>query len=109
MSQKPLFIFISGPYAGKNIVENVREALFRGDKVAKLGHYPFIPQLRYFWEFLVPHAKEFWASQNIAWILKCDAVLRIPGESEVADNEVNFAIENGKKVYYSLLDIPRAS
>ena len=109
MSQKPLHIFISGPYEGINIVSNIREALYRADKVAELGHYPFVPQLRYFWEFLVPHAKEFWMHQNTGWILKCDAVLRIAGKSESADEEVNFAIEYDRKVYYSLLDIPEVS
>lgn len=40
---------------------------------------------------------------------KCDAVLRIEGESKGADNEVKMAKERGLKVYYSLEEIPNSN
>jgi hypothetical protein len=39
---------------------------------------------------------------------KCDAILRIPGESKGADNDIRIAIERGLKVYYNLDEIPDA-
>jgi hypothetical protein len=39
----------------------------------------------------------------------CDAVLRLPGESKGADNDVRLANERGIPVYYSLEDVPRAA
>lgn len=39
---------------------------------------------------------------------KCDAVLRIPGESKGADNDVEIAKTKGLKVYYHIKDIPDA-
>lgn len=39
---------------------------------------------------------------------KCDAVLRIPGESNGADQDVKIAIERGLKVYYHFDEIPDA-
>lgn len=39
---------------------------------------------------------------------KCDAVLRIPGASAGADNDVRIARERGLKIYYDLADIPEA-
>lgn len=38
----------------------------------------------------------------------CDAVLRLPGDSHGADNDVNLARERGLPVYYSLSEIPPA-
>ena len=37
---------------------------------------------------------------------KCDAVLRIAGESKGADQDVEIAKQRGLKVYYSLDEIP---
>jgi hypothetical protein len=37
---------------------------------------------------------------------KCDAVLRIPGDSTGADQDVKIARERGLKVYYNLDEIP---
>ena len=39
---------------------------------------------------------------------KCDAVLRVGGASEGADQMVSVAKEIGAKIYYSLEGIPRA-
>lgn len=37
---------------------------------------------------------------------KCDAVLRIPGPSKGADQDVKLAMERGLKVYYDTEEIP---
>jgi hypothetical protein len=39
---------------------------------------------------------------------KCDAVLRINGESKGADEDVRLAEERGLKVYYNIAEIPLA-
>ena len=39
---------------------------------------------------------------------KCDAVLRIQGESKGADNDVKIAKELGLKIYYHIDEIPNA-
>jgi len=39
---------------------------------------------------------------------KCDAVLRIKGESKGADQDVKIAQERGLKIYYKVEDIPVA-
>jgi hypothetical protein len=36
----------------------------------------------------------------------CDAVLRLPGESKGADQDVKLARERGLEVYYRLEDVP---
>jgi len=39
----------------------------------------------------------------------CDAVLRLPGSSKGADNDVELAMERGIPVYYELHDVPGCS
>jgi len=39
----------------------------------------------------------------------CDAVLRLPGASAGADNDVKLAKERGIPVYYKIEDVPRAT
>jgi hypothetical protein len=39
-------------------------------------------------------------------IQRCDAILRLPGDSKGADNDVKLAHELGIPVYYRLEDIP---
>ena len=53
---------------------------------------------------------EIWAeilypvADRLLW--KCDAVLRLSGESTGADNDVRLARERGLTVYYRLEDVP---
>ena len=39
---------------------------------------------------------------------KCDAVLRLPGASKGADEDVRIATKRGLKIYYKLEDVPNA-
>lgn len=39
---------------------------------------------------------------------KCDAILRIEGESKGADNDVRIGKERGLKIYYSIDEVPDA-
>ena len=41
-------------------------------------------------------------------LTKCDAVLRIPGDSSGADKDVEIAKSLGLKVFYSIKEIPHA-
>ena len=45
---------------------------------------------------------EQWMKLDLAWLDKCDALLRLPGESPGSDREVDAAKERGIPVYYSV-------
>ncbi len=105
-SNKPMLIYISAPYSLGDVVTNVRFACEIGDKVLAKGHIPFIPHLSHFWHFLSPKSYEEWLKIDSAMIPRCDALLRVNGESKGADREVEIAKEKGIPVYYSLEDIP---
>lgn len=100
-------IYIAGPYTKGDVVPNVRAAIEAGDKVAALGHVPFVPYLTHFWHMLIPHEYEFWMAQDLEWLKVCDAILRLPGESSGADKEVGEAQKLGLRLFFSIENIPR--
>jgi hypothetical protein len=117
---RPLIILIAGPYrSGTNgdpgaIAANLRRLEEAAAPIYRLGHIPMIGE----WVAL-PIARGFHADEapdvdvlyDTARMLlaRCDAVLRLPGESAGADQDVAIARERGLPVYYRLDDIPPAA
>lgn len=96
------YIYIAGPYSKGDPVVNTRKAIQVGNYLAEHGYVPFIPHLTLFWHFLIPQDIEFWYEYDLAWMAKCDCLLRLPGESTGADNEVFRMKVWGMPVYYSV-------
>ena len=104
-----MFIYVAGPYTKGDVAQNVHKAIEVGNNLRALGHTPFIPHLTHLWHLQIPHADvNYWYAYDIEWLLKCDAVFRIEGESNGADTEVETAIINGMPVFTSYLDVPKA-
>ena len=100
-------IYVAGPYTKGDVVLNTRKAIEVGEKIAELGHVPFIPHLTLFWHMLYPHTDiDFWYTYDNEWLKSCDALFRIPGESTGADAEVKLARKLGLPVFYMLSEIP---
>ncbi len=95
-----MIIFISGPYAKPDPVINTRNAILAGEKVLKLGHTPFIPHLNHLWHLVVPHDEAFWYAYDLVWLRRCNAILRLPGESKGADREMILAREWGIEEFH---------
>jgi hypothetical protein len=119
MTSKPLIILIAGPYrSGTNddpelMANNLRKMEEIALPIFRAGHIPIIGE----W-LALPLLKQAGSThpgdetyQEISYpvsrriLAKCDAILRIPGESKGADGDVQIALEQGIKVYYNLEDI----
>jgi len=98
-------IYIAGPYTKGDPVINTRKAITAGEALAHAGYYPYIPHLSLFWHLIFPHDAQFWYEYDNVFLLKCDAVLRLEGESTGADNEVALATKNNIPVYFSIRDL----
>ena len=98
-------VFVSGPYTLGNKEKNVRQAILTGEEIIKLGHTPFIPHLCHFWDKQSHHEYQYWIDYDLDWLESCDALLRIPGDSIGADNEVKKALILHIPVYYSLAEL----
>jgi hypothetical protein len=119
---KPLMILIAGPYkSGTNGDEELmRRNLKRLEEAAwpifAAGHVPMIGE----WVALPvldsagasgpndPLAEQVMYPTAQRLLQHCDAVLRLPGESTGADQDVAIARQRGIPVYTSLDQIPRA-
>jgi len=115
-----MMILIAGPYRGGTNDDPVliKTNLDKLESVAlplfRMGHIPIIGE----WVALpLMHLAGYKKIGDNIWneiqypiahriLEKCDAVLRLEGESKGADNDVRVAQERGLKIYYSLDEIP---
>lgn len=120
MQNPPLMILIAGPYRSgtnddpalmeKNLrtLESVALPLFRAGHIPIIGEWIALPLLREagsrrpgdsaYEEILYPIANRL--------LSRCDAVLRLPGASNGADEDVRLARERGLYVFENLTDVP---
>ena len=99
-----LRVYIAAPYTS-DPEQNVRVAIGMADMIADLGLAPFVPHLYHFWDRQHPHEYLFWIVQTLHWVEVCDGLIRIPGHSPGADQEVMFAMKLGKPVFYSFQEL----
>lgn len=105
---KPL-VYVAGPYAKPDPVENTHRAIRVGSCLAEDGKCtPVIPHLSLLWHAIDPHPVEFWYAYDLELMARCDYVLRLPGESAGADVEVTQAEAQGIPVFFAIGDLYRA-
>lgn len=115
-----MLILIAGPYrsgtnddAGKmadNLkrLEEVSWPLFQAGHLPMIGEWVALPVWhaaggKHIGDALYDQIFHPAAGRLIAL---CDAILRLPGDSKGADNDVRLAHERGIPVYYQLEDVP---
>ena len=117
---KPMLILIAGPYrSGTNgdplrIAQNLDRLESFALSIYKAGHIPVIGE----WVALplVKQAGSLKLGDDISeqylypvasrLLERCDAVLRIEGESKGADEDLRLARERGLQVYWRMEDVP---
>jgi hypothetical protein len=104
-TRRAVRVFVAGPYDGGDVCENVRLAIHAGDVLMSRGYAVFIPHLSHFQHMLCPRPRADWINHDLEWLSVCDVVLRLPGESPGADNEVVAARQQGIRVVTSVEDI----
>ncbi|MFI5916861.1 DUF4406 domain-containing protein [Dactylosporangium sp. NPDC051541] len=115
-----LMILIAGPYASGTggdpdlMRQNLRRLETAAWPLFEAGHLPMIGE----WVALPvldsagatgptdPLAAQVLYPVAARLLQRCDAVLRLPGESRGADQDVAIARERGIPVYYDINDVP---
>jgi hypothetical protein len=97
----PPYVYIAGPYSS-DPVGNTRSAMAVWDHLRRAGVVPFCPHWTMFQHFLTPSPYEDWLKFDLAWLARCDAVLRLPGASPGADREVAEARRLSLPVFYTV-------
>ena len=120
MNASPLMVLIAGPYRSgtgddpglmeKNLrtLEAVALPLYRAGHIPLIGEWLALPLLReagsewpgdaIYDEILYPIANRL--------LSRCDGVLRLPGASKGADEDVRLAHERGLHVWHSITEVP---
>lgn len=99
-------VYIASAYTKGDVAVNVRDAILIADELIKLGHTPYIPHLTHFWHLVSPHEIQFWYEYDNSFLDHwAECVLRLPNESNGADQEVMRAVKRGIPVYYSLVEL----
>lgn len=120
MPKKPMMILIAGPYrsgtgddparmeANLKRLEEASWPIFAKGHVPMIGEWVALPV----WHIaggksvgdpLYDHILHPTAGRLLQ---HCDAVLRLPGESKGAENDVRIARERGIPVYFDIAEIP---
>jgi hypothetical protein len=123
MTGKPMMILIAGPYRSgtgddpAKMTANLKRLEEASWPIFAKGHVPMIGEWVALPIWQVAGGKKI-GDELYDQILHptahrllqhCDAVLRLPGLSKGADNDVRIAGERGIPVYHTLDDIPDAS
>src|ERR1039458_2979431 len=88
---RPL-VYQASPFQFPNPIHNSHDAIVSADTLDATGLVTvYVPHLNLVWDLVCKHTPEFWYSFDLAILAKCNALLRIPGKSQGADDEVRFA------------------
>lgn len=92
------YVYLAGPYTLGDPTTNVQNMIEAAEAIIAADCIPYVPLLDHFWNTVYPHSYEFWVQKNLAWIDRCDLVVRLPGKSKGADLECKYAHSIGKPV-----------
>ncbi|HEX9117581.1 MAG TPA: DUF4406 domain-containing protein [Anaerolineae bacterium] len=104
------FIYIAGPMSQGDYIQNLRRGMDAWRELLAAGCTPFCPHLSAFLYLVYQeeHTYAQWLSYDFQWLSKCDALLRLPGPSYGADQEVAFAQAHAIPVYHSIPELLQA-
>ena len=123
MTRKPMMILIAGPYRSgtgddpARMAANLERLEAASWPIFEKGHVPMIGE----WVALpIWHRAGGKATGDDLYerilhptagrlLQHCDAVLRLPGQSKGADNDVKIARERGIPVYFDISEVPDAA
>lgn len=95
------YVYVAGPYSGDEEA-NTDQAIAAGEMILAGGYYPYVPHLSHFWHERHPHTYTEWLEFDMAWLARCDALVRLPGESPGAEREVAFARSAAIPVFHGV-------
>jgi hypothetical protein len=98
-------VYIASPYTkpAGNEQENVDKSFDVAIQLIELGYAPYAPLYSHYLHLRKPQPYDVWMRIDVEYLLRsADCLLRLPGESSGADEEVKLAIENDIPAFYSV-------
>jgi len=98
-----ILVYIAGPIHGSGVVEeNVRKAVVAAiDLRSRYRVQCVVPHLNVLANMIYTMPQEEWLKRDFAVLRRCDAVWRLPGDSQGADKEVELAENLGLPVFFA--------
>lgn len=88
--KKPL-VYIAAPYTHPDPIANTRLAIAAWKVLHEFGIDTIVPHISLLLHLVYPQPIQTWYDYDINIMLHCDAVLRLDGESQGADEELSEA------------------
>lgn len=88
-------VYLAAPFTKPDPIENTHAVIKIADAVLDAGFIPLIPHLTLAWHLVSPKRYQTWLEYDRQLLMRCDALVRIPGYSHGATQECTFAIECG--------------
>ena len=87
-------VYIAGPITIPDPIRNTRDAISVAEHLYTSNIcVPLIPHTNLLWHLVFPHDNAYWYKYDLYLLVKCDAVLRLDGESAGADAELEVAAD----------------
>lgn len=96
-------VYVASPYSKGNKLVNVNRQIDAGERLLQAGYCPIIPLYSHYHEKRYPHEYDVWLEIDRCKLSKCDALLRLSGESPGADQECEWAQEMHIPVFHSIM------
>jgi hypothetical protein len=104
MSETKPLIYVAGPYSADPIA-GTRDAVRAAATLNRSGAvFALCPHTSLLADLVEPMPYDHWIALDLELVERCDAVLRVPGESPGADREVELARSLGMPVFTSAED-----
>ncbi len=104
-------VYIAGSINALNVCDvlsNLKEGILIGSKLLSLGYAPFTPHLDFLFALISEEKNqpslEQYREYSKEWLASSDMMLVISGRTSSAGvmDEINFAIEKGIPIYFSM-------
>lgn len=100
------YVYVAGPlHSSGRATNNIRAAIEAGRTIREMGAMPFVPHLFAYWDMLFPEGAEYWLKMDHAFLVRCQAIFRVPGDSRGADMEERWARERGIPIFTDMEDL----
>jgi len=96
-------VYIASPYTKGDVAVNVKRQIDWVNELMDMGYAPFAPLYSHFQHMVYPRPYEDWTEIDMVWVLACDCLLRLDGESSGADAEVELAKSAGIPVFTDII------
>lgn len=106
-------VYVAGPLTNGGRLDiqeqrlNIRRACSAADTLMMRGFAPFVPHLSWHQNEMFPRDRELWMRVCLELVGVHNILLRLPGDSEGADQEVGKAQRLSIPVYYSIGELIR--